>query len=56
MALYKDSNHINTKAAQFLGERYLSHEGNPFSGSHITGSDSQAAGTDLQQKTSLTLE
>jgi peptidoglycan/LPS O-acetylase OafA/YrhL len=56
MALYKDSNHINTKAAQFLGERYLSHEGNPFSGGRITGSDSQAAGAGLQQKTSLTLK
>jgi peptidoglycan/LPS O-acetylase OafA/YrhL len=55
-ALYKDWNHINTKAAQLLGERYISHEGNPFSRDHITGSDSQAAGTGLQQRTNLMLK
>lgn len=29
-ALYKDSNHINTKASEMLGERYVAREGNPF--------------------------
>lgn len=29
VALYKDSNHINAKAAQLLGERYVANEGNP---------------------------
>lgn len=31
-ALYKDSNHINAKAAQMLGELYLEWVGNPLSG------------------------
>lgn len=30
-ALYKDANHINLKAAQLLGERYIQRQGNPFS-------------------------
>ena len=30
IALYKDANHINTKAAVVLAERYLSVRGNPF--------------------------
>jgi hypothetical protein len=30
-ALYKDSNHINTKAASLLGEQYISRLGNPLS-------------------------
>jgi peptidoglycan/LPS O-acetylase OafA/YrhL len=34
-ALYKDANHINAKAAKLLGERYISQEGNPFTGSAI---------------------
>lgn len=29
VALYKDSNHLNTKAAELLGMRYLAREGNP---------------------------
>lgn len=28
-ALYKDSNHINTKASEMLGERYVEQQGNP---------------------------
>lgn len=32
-ALYKDSNHINTKAAQMLGDLYLEWVGNPLTGS-----------------------
>ena len=31
-ALYKDSNHINTKASQMLGQMYLDRESNPFTG------------------------
>lgn len=31
-ALYKDSNHINTKASQMLGQLYLDRERNPFTG------------------------
>lgn len=34
VALYKDANHINTKAAQLLGSQYLERVGNPFSGAH----------------------
>lgn len=30
IALYKDDNHINTKAAALLGEEYIAREGNPF--------------------------
>jgi len=29
VALYKDSNHINTKASQLLGDQYIASEGNP---------------------------
>lgn len=32
VALYKDSNHINAKASQLLGDLYLEQEGNPLSG------------------------
>jgi peptidoglycan/LPS O-acetylase OafA/YrhL len=38
-ALYKDGNHINAKAAELLGEKYISAEGNPLSGSRIAGPD-----------------
>jgi hypothetical protein len=30
MAMYKDSNHLNPRAAQWLGQRYLAQVGNPF--------------------------
>jgi peptidoglycan/LPS O-acetylase OafA/YrhL len=39
-ALYKDSNHLNAKAAQLLAHKYISGEGNPFA-----GRSSSAAGT-----------
>lgn len=32
LALYKDSNHLNVKAAALMGERYLSQVGNPLRG------------------------
>jgi len=32
IALYKDSNHINTIAAKLLGDRYIGAAGNPFTG------------------------
>lgn len=32
VALYKDSNHINAKASQLLGDLYIEQEGNPLSG------------------------
>lgn len=32
MAFYKDSNHINTRAAQYLGDRYNAEIGNPLQG------------------------
>jgi peptidoglycan/LPS O-acetylase OafA/YrhL len=34
-ALYKDANHINTKAASLLGEQYVSRVGNPFANFRI---------------------
>ncbi|HJV86993.1 MAG TPA: acyltransferase family protein [Noviherbaspirillum sp.] len=30
IALYKDDNHINTRAAALLGDQYIAREGNPF--------------------------
>lgn len=33
VALYKDSNHINSKAAQLLGDQYIASEGNPLDAS-----------------------
>jgi hypothetical protein len=35
-ALYKDANHINTKAANLLGEQYVSRVGNPFVNFQVT--------------------
>jgi peptidoglycan/LPS O-acetylase OafA/YrhL len=32
MALYKDANHLNAKAAQLLAHEYIAGEGNPFAG------------------------
>ncbi|WP_334187233.1 acyltransferase family protein [Noviherbaspirillum sp.] len=39
IALYKDENHINTKAAGLLGEQYVRKVGNPFGPRPLTGSD-----------------
>jgi hypothetical protein len=33
-ALYKDSNHLNTRASQMLGEWYISRLGNPLASAH----------------------
>jgi hypothetical protein len=41
VALYKDANHINTKAAALLGKQYLARVGNPFAEAKITA-DAQA--------------
>jgi peptidoglycan/LPS O-acetylase OafA/YrhL len=35
-AIYKDANHINTKAAKLLGEQYIARVGNPFVNFRIT--------------------
>lgn len=35
IALYKDNNHLNTKAASLLAERYLALKGNPLAGVHL---------------------
>ncbi|WP_136420203.1 acyltransferase family protein [Herbaspirillum sp. ST 5-3] len=48
IALYKDGNHINAKAAALLGERYIVLQGNPFVNSRVL----RAAATPVAGKTS----
>ncbi|MEN3363111.1 MAG: hypothetical protein V7606_385 [Burkholderiales bacterium] len=38
-ALYKDANHINSKAASLLGQQYLSRVGNPFTKDLVTDAE-----------------
>jgi peptidoglycan/LPS O-acetylase OafA/YrhL len=45
MALYKDANHINTKAAKFLGAEYGLKVGNPFLTGKIDKLHAQASGS-----------
>ncbi len=46
IALYKDENHLNTKASQLLGDQYLAHVGNPLREGHrvIRAANDVAAG------------
>lgn len=41
VALYKDSNHLNSKASRMLGEHYISKVGNPFKNNEFVLDDSK---------------
>lgn len=49
IALYKDANHINAKAAAMLGARYLSRQGNPFARSQVIRTAAELANDDRRQ-------
>ncbi len=49
IALYKDANHINTKASKLLGDRYIARIGNPFA-AHVTRAAVDAGNGKLQRQ------
>jgi hypothetical protein len=55
-AFYKDANHINTKAAQLLGDSYLSREGNPFTGHRMGRTDTGDRGDEFHHQTNAELK